>query len=135
MNTRNIFKRRQTPNGKRLKWISLAVALTLVMSAPASVPVSSASGIDTVWVPAAELEELYAGVDSLLLERRLLQIDLWESRSTANVDRVLFEDRLALLKDAQHRSWFVKALQSPMMDAVYFILGAYVGAQAITYVR
>jgi hypothetical protein len=95
---------------------------------------SNAFATDTVCVPAAELHDLYAGVDSLLLERRLLQIDLWETRRGAHVDSVLFADRLAL-RDAQQDSWFIRALKHPAMDALYFILGVYVGARAIQEVK
>lgn len=118
---------------KRLT-ISIVLATTLAMSVPNFEPASKAFAADTVCVPATELHDLYAGVDSLLMERRLLQIDLWEAKRGAHVDSVLFAERLAL-RDAEKESWLVRALKSSAMDAVYFVAGVYLGAQVITHVR
>ncbi len=126
--------RKQTPNVLKRLLISTLLALTLATTAPNLEPALNASASDTVCVPAAELNSLYAGVDSLLLERRLLQINLWEVRREAHIDSVLFAERLAL-RDAQNDSWFIRALKHPAMDALYFVLGVYVGARAIQSVN
>lgn len=125
---------KQMPTVLKRLMISMMLALSLAASVPNFEPASKAFAADTVCVPATELHDLYAGVDSLLLERRLLQISLWEANRTAHVDSVLFAERLAL-RDAQADGWFIRALKHPAMDALYFVLGVYVGARAIQAVN
>ena len=123
--TRNVLKR---------LLISMTLALMIGMLGPSFSPDSKPLAADSVYVSVENLESLYAGVDSLLLERRLLQIDLWEVRGQAHIDSVLFAERLAL-RDAQRDSWLERALKSTAMDAVFFMAGVYIGAQAISHVR
>ena len=125
---------KQMQSGLKRLTISIMLATTLAMSVPSYEHASKAFAADTVCVPATELHDLYAGVDTLLLERRLLQIDLWEANRGAHVDSVLFAERLAL-RDAQQDGWFIRALKHPAMDALYFVLGVYVGARAIQSVN
>lgn len=125
---------RRTRTGLRRGLISIVLALTLATAAPSYSPDSKPFAADTVCVSVAEMDSLFAGVDSLILERRLLQISLRETQQRAHVDSVLFAERLAL-RDAERDSWFIRALKHPAMDAVYFVLGVYVGANAISRVR
>ena len=106
--------------------ISSVLALSLAATAPVSVPVSNAYAADTVVVDRVEFEEILAGVDSLILERRLLQIDLTEAQRMARADSLMFEERLNIYRERE-RSWFTKALSHP---ALWFMLGAYAGLQA-----
>lgn len=110
---------------KRLM-ISSVLALTLATTAPVSAPVSNAYAADTVVVDRVEFEEILAGVDSLILERRLLQIDLTEAQRMARADSLMFEERLNIYRERE-RSWLTKALSHP---ALWFMLGAYAGLQA-----
>lgn len=119
---------RKSPRGPVLKrlLISTVLALVLATSVPNYAPVSNVFAADTVCVPANQLNELYAGVDSLLLERRLLQIDLTETRRMATVDSLMFEERMNIYR-AREKSWLTKALSHP---AIWFMIGAYAGLQA-----
>lgn len=124
---------RRTKTVLRRLMISIVLAMMLATAAPSYDSASNVFATDTVCVTVAEMDSLFAGVDSLILERRLLQIDLREARQRAHVDSVLFAERLAL-RD-QRDTWFVRALKHPVMDAVYFVLGVYIGANAISQVR
>ena len=101
--------------------ISTVLVLTLAASAPSSAPVSTGYVADSVMV-----DSLIAGVDSLLLERRLLQINLMEAQRMARADSLMFEERLNIYRERE-RSWLTKALSHP---ALWFMLGAYAGLQA-----
>ena len=125
---------KQMPNVLKRLLISMTLALMIGTLGPNFEPASKPLAADSVYVSVKNLESLYAGVDSLLLERRLLQVELWEVRRTARVDSVLFAERLAL-RDAQNDSWFIRALKHPVMDALYFVFGVYVGARAIQSVN
>ena len=125
---------KRMPNVLKRLLISTTLALMIGTLTPSFEPASKPLAADSVYVSVENLESLYAGVDSLLLERRLLQINLKEVRGRAHIDSVLFAERLAL-RDAQKESWLVRALKHPAMDAVYFVAGVYIGAQAISHVR
>lgn len=117
---------RRTRSALRHWTISIVLALVLAASVPSSGTLSSVSGTDSTYVSRNDLNELTAGVDSLLLERRLLQIDLTEARRMAQVDSLMYEDRLDIYR-SRERSWLTRALSHP---AIWFMIGAYAGLQA-----
>lgn len=102
---------------KRLM-ISSVLALTLATSAPSSALVLTGYVADSAMV-----DSLIAGVDSLLYERRILQIDLGETRRIARVDSLAFEERLDIYR-ARERSGLIKILTHP---SVWFCVGVYAG--------
>ena len=118
--------RRQTRRGLKLWLSTMLLVMIMATGAPDYSPGLNASEADTVWVSASELDSLYAGVDTLLLERRLLQIDLLEVRRMAQADSLMYEDRLEIYR-AREKSWLTKALSHP---AIWFMIGAYAGLQA-----
>lgn len=120
------LRRSRTRRVIRRLTISISLALILATSIPAYVPVSTAYAADSVTVSVVELEGMIASVDTLLLERRLLQIDLTEARHIAKADSLMYEERLDIYR-ARERSWLTKALSHP---AIWFMVGAYAGLRA-----
>ena len=113
-----------------LRHWTISIVLALVLAAATNVPSSGrpsdASVSDSVYVSRNDLNNLTAGVDTLLLERRLLQIDLTEARRMAQVDSLMYEDRLDIYR-SREGSWLTRALSHP---AIWFMIGAYAGLQA-----
>jgi hypothetical protein len=106
--------------------VSMTLSLILATAVPNYEIVSTAYSADSVVVAVEELDSLIAGVDSLLYERRLLQIDLTEAQRMARADSLMFEERLNIYREHE-RSWLSKALSHP---AIWFMIGAYAGLQA-----
>ena len=122
----NGLPRKRMKRGLRLWLSTMLLVLILASGGPSYSPGSNVFATDTVCVAVSELDSLYAGVDTLLLERRLLQIDLLEVRRIAQADSLMFEDRLEIYR-AREKSWLTKALSHP---AIWFMIGAYAGLQA-----
>jgi len=125
----------QMPNVLKQFVTTLLLVTTLaILPAIGSVPGSNGyAAAETVWVDQAELDSLFAGVDSLLLERRLLQIELEDVTRKAEIDSVLCEDRLKLREGKD--TWIMRVMKSSTMDVIFFVAGIYVGANAVQSVR
>ena len=135
---RDKLQMRQRTSAVRHMIISLMIALTLASGTSAAS--SNASVADSVVVAGADLDSLFVQIDSLMLENSLYRIDLEELARRSYVDSVLLEDRLKIQAmgyeaivesyEKDRDSWFVRAMKHPVLDAVFFMLGAYAGLSA-----
>ena len=126
---------RQMLNGLRQFVITLMLVVTLaILPATGFEPgLTGYAAAETVQVDQAELDSLFAGVDSLLLERRLLQIELEDVRRKAEIESVLCGERLKLREGKD--TWIIRVMKSSTMDVIFFVAGVYVGANAVQSVR
>lgn len=97
---------------------------------------SSYCGESVVLAP-AEADSVIALIDELTLEKRLLEVDLWEARAVAHSDSVLADAQLRLQAQAyetmlqaykeERDDWMSRLVKQPI---VWFALGAWMGIQA-----
>ena len=111
---------------KRALIVSAIVSATLIGGKNYST-VSVVAAADSVVFSMAEADSLIDLIDDQVLEIRLLEIDLSESRKIARVDSIMHERIIEVYK-GERGSFLGRALRKPEL---WFMIGVTIGAQAV----